>query len=82
MQKDGCSDREEERPESWQRRSTSPRAKEKPSDLGWLVCVSGFAEVRGRRGSILKNKLQCIPECQVVTGGILWFYVSHRRVKD
>lgn len=38
MQKDGCSDREEERPESWQRRSASPRAKEKPSDLRWRVC--------------------------------------------
>lgn len=80
MQKDDCSDMEEERPESWQRRSASPRAKEKPSDLGW--CVPGFAEVRGRQGSILKTKLQCIPECQLVTGGILWFYMSYRGVKD
>lgn len=58
-----------------------PELRKSPQTWGG-VCVSGFAEVRGRREFILKNKLQCIPECQVVTGGILWFYVSHRRVKD
>lgn len=32
-----ASDRDEERPESWQR-SANPRAEEKPSDLGWCMC--------------------------------------------